>query len=218
LVKADYSQVELRIAAKVSGDKALLAAYQRGEDLHTLTARQVLGIADVTKEHRQLAKALNFGLLYGMGAKGFRNYARANYRLELTEDQAAGYREAFFKAYSGLRRWHRSVGDKLRDTRTLTGRRALRVEQFNEKLNLPVQGTGADGLKKALALLWERRAECPTAVPVLAVHDEIVECPEADADRAAAWLKQAMLDGMAPLIAPVPIEVEVKVGRTWGGD
>jgi DNA polymerase I-like protein with 3'-5' exonuclease and polymerase domains len=219
LVKADYSQVELRIAAKVSGDQALLAAYQRGEDLHTLTARQVLGIAEVTKEHRQLAKALNFGLLYGMGAKGFRNYARANYRLELTEDQATGYREAFFKTYPGLRRWHRSVGDKPRDTRTLAGRRAVRVEQFNEKLNLPVQGTGADGLKKALALLWERRAECPTAVPVLAVHDEIVvECPEADAGPAAAWLKQAMLDGIAPLIAPVPVEVEVKVGRTWGGD
>jgi DNA polymerase family A len=90
LVKADYSQVELRIAAKASGDKALMAAYERGDDLHTLTARQVLGIAEVTKEHRQLAKALNFGLLYGMGAKGFRNYARSHYGLGLTEDQAVG--------------------------------------------------------------------------------------------------------------------------------
>jgi DNA polymerase-1 len=219
LVKADYSQVELRIAAKVSGDKALMAAYERGEDLHTLTARQVLGIAEVTKEHRQLAKALNFGLLYGMGAKGFRNYARSHYGLELSEDQAAGYREAFFRTYPGLRRWHRSVGDAPQDTRTLAGRRVRKVEQFNEKLNLPVQGTGADGLKRALALLWDRRAECPSAIPVLVVHDEVVvECPEADADRAAGWLKRAMLDGMAPLVAPVPVEVEVKVGRTWGGD
>jgi DNA polymerase I-like protein with 3'-5' exonuclease and polymerase domains len=219
LVKADYSQVELRIAAKVSGDKALMAAYERGEDLHTLTARQVLGIAEVTKDHRQLAKALNFGLLYGMGTKGFRNYARSHYGLELTEEQAAGYRDAFFKAYPGLRRWHRSVVDGPQDMRTLAGRRAQRVEHFNEKLNLPVQGTGADGLKRALALLWERRTECPTAIPVLVVHDEIVvECPEADADQAADWLKRAMLDGMAPLVAPVPVEVEVKVGRTWGGD
>jgi DNA polymerase I-like protein with 3'-5' exonuclease and polymerase domains len=219
LVKADYSQVELRIAAKVSGDKGLVAAYERGDDLHTLTARQVLGIAEVTKEHRQLAKALNFGLLYGMGAKGFRDYARSHYGLEMTEAQATDYREAFFRAYPGLRRWHRLVGDAPRDTRTLAGRRCLRVERFNEKLNLPVQGTGADGLKRALAHLWERRAECPTAVPVLAVHDEVVvECPEGDADRAAAWLKRAMLDGMAPLVAPVPVEVEVKVGRTWGGD
>ena len=219
LVKADYSQVELRIAAKVSGDKALTAAYERREDLHALTARQVLRIAEVTKEHRQLAKALNFGLLYGMGAKGFRNYARSHYGLDLTEEQAEGYRQAFFAAYPGLRRWHRSVGDAPKDTRTLAGRRVRQVQQFNEKLNLPVQGTGADGLKRALALLWERRAECPTAVPVLVVHDEIVvECPEADADRAASWLQQAMLDGMAPLVAPVPVEVEVKVGRTWGGD
>jgi DNA polymerase-1 len=219
LVKADYSQIELRIAAKVSGDRALMAAYERGEDLHILTAQQVLGIAEVTKEHRQLAKALNFGLLYGMGAKGFRNYARSHYGLELTEDQAAGYREAFFRTYPGLRRWHRSVGDAPQDTRTLARRRVRKVEQFNEKLNLPVQGTGADGLKRALALLWDRRAECPSAVPVLVVHDEVViECPEAEADRAAGWLKRAMLDGMAPLVAPVPVEVEVKVGHTWGGN
>lgn len=219
LVKADYSQVELRIAAKVSGDKALVAAYERGKDLHALTARQVLGIAEVTKEHRQLAKALNFGLLYGMGARGFRDYARSHYGLDLSEDQAAEYREAFFRAYPGLRRWHRSVGDAPRDTRTLAGRRCRRVERFNEKLNLPVQGTGADGLKQALALLWQRRAECPSAFPVLVVHDEIVvECPEADAGRAAEWLTRAMLDGMAPHVAPVPVEVEVKVGRTWGGD
>jgi DNA polymerase I len=219
LVRADYSQVELRIAAKVSGDQALMAAYERGDDLHKLTARQVLGLAQVTKEHRQLAKALNFGLLYGMGAKGFRAYARSHYGLELAEEQATGYREAFFCAYPGLRRWHRSVGDGPADTRTLSGRRVLRVERFNEKLNLPVQGTGADGLKQAMGLLWKRRVECPSAIPVLAVHDEIVvECPEDDADRAAAWLKSAMLDGMAPLVKPVPVEVEVNVGRTWGGD
>jgi DNA polymerase-1 len=196
-----------------------VAAYERGENLHALTARQVLGIAEVTKEHRQLAKALNFGLLYGMGAKGFRNYARSHYNLDLTEDQAAGYRDAFFRAYPGLRRWHRSVVDGPRDTRTLSGRRVRAVEQFNEKLNLPVQGSGADGLKRALALLWKRRADCPSAFPVLVVHDEIVvECPGSDADRVTARLKAAMLDGMAPLVAPVPVEVEVKVGRTWGGD
>jgi DNA polymerase I-like protein with 3'-5' exonuclease and polymerase domains len=219
LVKADYSQIELRIAAKVSGDKALLAAYDRGDDLHTLTARNVLGIAEVTKEHRQLAKAINFGLLYGMGAKAFRAYAKTNYGVELTDDRSAGYREAFFKAYPGLRRWHRSVGDRAQDTRTLAGRRVLNVERFTEKLNLPVQGTGADGLKLALGLLWERRHECPTPVPVLAVHDEIVvECPAGDADAVKAWLRTAMVDAMAPLVAPVPVEVEVKVGPTWGGE
>ena len=77
LVKADYSQIELRIAAKLTGDKAMLDAYGRGEDLHTATARRVLGVTKVTKPQRQLAKAVNFGLLYGQGAKGFRVYARS---------------------------------------------------------------------------------------------------------------------------------------------
>jgi DNA polymerase-1 len=221
LVKADYSQIELRIAAKVSGDKALLDAYRRGEDLHTLTARTVLGIADVTPRHRQLAKALNFGLLYGMGARGFRLYARSEFGLVLTEDEARRYRNGFFQSYLGLAAWHRRAGqsgDRAIETRTVAGRRRLGVQRFTEKLNTPVQGTGADGLKLALALLWERRDQCPGAFPELAVHDEIVVEADADqADATAAWLKQAMTDAMAPLIDPVPVEVEIKTARTWGG-
>jgi DNA polymerase-1 len=222
LIKADYSQIELRIAAKESGDKALLSAYQRGEDLHTRTARTVLGVADVTKEHRQLAKALNFGLLYGMGPATFRTYAKSQYGLDLSEEQATRYRNAFFMSYPGLGAWHRRVYDSGKHaiaTHTLAGRRRLNVDRFTEKLNSPVQGTGADGLKLALALLWERRDQCPGVFPVLAVHDEIVvECDEGQADAATAWLKAAMLEAMAPLLAPVPVEVEVKVARTWGGD
>jgi DNA polymerase-1 len=221
LVKADYSQIELRIAAQVAGEDRMIAAYRRGDDLHTLTARTLLGTTDVTKADRQLAKAVNFGLLYGMGARGFRRYARSHCGVELTEDQAEQYRRAFFTAYPALRRWHNTVGrtqDRPIETRTLAGRRCRNVARFTEKLNLGVQGTGADGLKAALALLWVRRAECPGAVPVLAVHDEIVvECDAGTADAAAGWLKQAMLDGMAPLVAPVPVEVEVSVAPAWGG-
>ena len=87
-----------------------------------------------------------------------------------------------------------------------------------EALNFPVQGTAADGMKAAVGLLWERRDQCPGAVPVLFVHDEIVVEVAADrADAAAAWLKTCMVDGMAPLITPVPVEVEATVGPTWGG-
>jgi DNA polymerase-1 len=219
LVKADYSQIELRIAARVAGERDMLDAYDRGGDLHTLTARRVLGKEEVSKADRQTAKSLNFGLLFGMGAAALQGYARSNYGVELTDEQARGYRAGFFDAYPGLRRWHaqagRSGGDAV-ETRTLGGRRRLAVSRFTEKLNSPVQGTGADGLKAALALLWERRAECAGAVPVLAVHDEIVvECATGQADAASAWLKRAMLDGMAPLIAPVPVEVEVSVGAAW---
>jgi DNA polymerase-1 len=221
LIKADYSQIELRIAAKISDDKALLDAYLQGEeDLHVRTAKKVLGIDDVTKEDRQLAKALNFGLLYGMGARGFRRYAKSEYRLTLTEQKASGYRDAFFRSYPGLAAWHRRVRSRrTTETRTLSGRRRILDHNTPDthRMNTPVQGTGADGLKVALALLWERRERVPGAFPVLAVHDEIVvEADEGEGDKVARWLKEAMVDAMAPFIEPVPVEVKIATGRTWG--
>jgi DNA polymerase I len=108
-----------------------------------------------------------------------------------------------------------------RESRTVADRRRLFDAKTPDthRLNTPVQGTGADGLKLALALLWERRAEAPGAFPVLAVHDEIVvECDTEQAGAVEAWLKQAMLDGMAPLVDPVPVEVETRIARTWGGE
>jgi DNA polymerase I len=105
-------------------------------------------------------------------------------------------------------------------TRTRASRRRLLLPGTpdTQRLNTPVQGTGADGLKQALALLWERRADCPGAVPVIACHDErVVECDANQAETIAAWLRQAMVDGMVPLIELVPVDVEVSVGRTWAG-
>jgi DNA polymerase-1 len=222
LVKADYSQLQLRIAAKIAGEGRMLDAYARGEDLHTLTARQITGKADVTKADRQLAKAVNFGLLFGLGAKGLRGYAKSNYGIDLTEAEARQYVRAFFAAFPGLQRWHRKAGNSgARECRTLANRRRLLDEKtpYTHRLNTPVQGTEADGAKRAMALLWQRRNECPGAFPVLFVHDEIVvECDQEQAQAAAAWLKRAMIDSMKDLIAPVPVEVEVKVGRTWAGD
>ena len=86
LIKADYSQIELRIAATISGDIAMLNAYKERADLHNLTAQRVLGIQNVTKGQRQLAKALNFGLLYGMGARGFRIYAQTQFGVKVSEE------------------------------------------------------------------------------------------------------------------------------------
>ncbi|HVJ80098.1 MAG TPA: DNA polymerase, partial [Planctomycetia bacterium] len=220
LVKADYSQIELRIVAKMVGEKRMLEAYRRGDDLHLLTARTVTGKDAVEKSDRQLAKALNFGLLYGMGAAGFRRYAKTNYGVVLSEQEAAGYREAFFATYPGLRRWHREVGRDREapiETRTLFGRRRLQVVHFSEKLNTPVQGTGADGIKLALARLWETRRDCPGAFPILAVHDEIVlEAPAEEAEAASTWLQKAMTDSLAGALAPAPVETETTIARTWG--
>jgi DNA polymerase I len=164
---------------------------------------------------------VNFGLLYGMGAEGLRRYARSQYGVTLTPAEAKQYRDAFFRAFPGLARWHhRTRQGKAMETRTLAGRRRLLDGETHDthRLNTPVQGTGADGLKRALALLWERRGDAPGAVPVIACHDEIVvECEAEDAEAVAAWLAQAMRDGMAPLIEPVPVDVEVTRGQTWAG-
>jgi DNA polymerase-1 len=140
---------------------------------------------------------------------------RTDYGVELTEREAEVYRERFFRTYPGLRRWQREVGSTTRsETRTLGGRRRLvtRSTSYTQILNTPIQGTGADGLKAAIALLWERREACPDATLVLAIHDElVVEVPTEKASAAKAWLEAALKDGMEPLIAPVPVEVETSI-------
>jgi DNA polymerase-1 len=226
LVIADYSQIELRIAAKISGDTEMLTAYAEGRDIHMLTAQNLTGRKEVSRDDRKLAKAVNFGLLYGMGAKGLRSYALRSYGIEMSLEEATLYRRRFFEAYPGLKRWHeREWRAWLRsgtETRTLSGRRRMDVEKLTDRLNAPVQGTGADGLKLALALLWERRDECPGAVPVLVCHDEIVvECDAELAGEAKAWLEKAMMEGMSAVMnskstAPVLVQADTRIARSWG--
>jgi DNA polymerase I len=225
-VIADYSQIELRIAARISGDTEMLSAYAEGRDLHTLTAQSLTGRDEVSKDDRKLAKAVNFGLLYGMGAKGLQSYALRSYGVEMALEEATLYRRRFFGTYPGLKRWHDNErqawqhGDT--ETRTLTGRRRTHVERLTDRLNAPVQGSGADGLKLALALLWERRNECPGAVPVLVCHDEVVvECDPEEAAGVKAWLEEAMIKGMDAVLngtdeGHVPVEVEGRIARSWG--
>jgi DNA polymerase-1 len=217
LVKADYSQIELRIAAQISGDVAMREAFQTGEDLHTTTARAVLG-REPTKDDRQLAKALNFGLLYGMGADRLRMYAQDEYGVMLSAQEAVQFRQRFFQTYPGLRAWHRAQHDGAVTTSTLAGRPRHGVSQFTEKLNSPVQGTGADILKDALARLWNDRAAVPSAVPVLAVHDEIVcEVDVDEGERCVAWLREHMTAAGVALLPDVPVAVEVNIVADWSG-
>jgi DNA polymerase-1 len=225
-VIADYSQIELRIAAKISGDTQMLSAYTEGRDLHTPTAQSLAGQEDISNENRKLAKAVNFGLLYGMGAQGLRSYALKSYGVEMSPEEATLYRRRFFETYPGLKRWHdrerRTWQRGQTETRTPTGRRRRNIEKLTDRLNAPVQGTGADGLKLALTLLWERRDECPGATPVLACHDEIVvECAAERAVDAKTWLESAMIEGMNTVLnstdeVGVPVEVEGRIASSWG--
>ncbi len=110
-MRADYSQIELRIVARLSGDARMQRAYRKGEDLHRLTAALVTGkaIADVSEEDRRLAKAINFGLIYGMGAAKLQSYAETKYGVTLSLEQAKAFRKRFFEAYAGVAEWHETI-------------------------------------------------------------------------------------------------------------
>ncbi|MBM3457503.1 MAG: hypothetical protein FJX77_03065 [Armatimonadetes bacterium] len=229
LIAADYSQIELRIAALVARDPAMLRAYQQGDDLHTLSARSLFGREKVSKDDRQIAKSANFGLLYGMGAAGLQAYSAATYGVELTLEQATELRQKWLGVYSGIQRWHREAHGRLQNSpsgvevRTLAGRRRTDVRSYTQVLNTPVQGLGADGLKAALGLLWATREAHGGERwrPALLCHDEIViEAPAEEAEAAGAWLRECMVAGMQPLLRhqglEVPCEVEVSTGDSWG--
>ena len=230
LIKADYSQVELRIAAVLANDPTMLQAFREETDLHALTASRILHIPlnQVEPHHRQLAKSVNFGLLYGMGVNGLKQDAEAKYGVRMSDREAAQYHRAFFLTYQGIARWHQRAKQQAEQvrhqqdglaTRTLTGRRFLGVRHFNVLLNIPVQGTGGDGLKLALARLFEHRDQAPWAMPVACVHDEIlVEAPLAEAQAVRAWLTGHMVAAMREIVADrVPIVVEAVVGKNWAG-
>lgn len=218
LIVADYAGIELRIAAKLANEQKMIKALNNGGDLHTLTASIIRDkdISQVTKEERQIAKSCNFCLIYGGGAEKLQKYAQSQFGVSIPLEEAELYRRKFFDAYPDMRKWHKSGSIDPVTTRTLAGRWRLQVEKFSEKLNTPTQGTGADGLKLALALLWERRNECPNSFPIIACHDEIVlESSQEEAADAAWWLTQAMLDGMGWLIHPVDTKVEAQCCDNW---
>ena len=230
LIKADYSQVELRIAAALANDATMLQAFREETDLHALTASRILHIPlnQVEQHHRQLAKSVNFGLLYGMGVNGLKHDAETKYGVRMSDQEAAQYHRAFFLTYQGIARWHQQAKRQVEqarhqarglETRTLTGRRFLGVRHFNVLLNIPVQGTGGDGLKLALARLFEHRDQVSSATPVACVHDEIlVEVPLSEAEAGQEWLTAHMVEAMREIVADqVPIEVEAVIGKDWAG-
>jgi DNA polymerase I-like protein with 3'-5' exonuclease and polymerase domains len=136
------------------------------------------------------------------------------------------YRRCFFETHTGLKRWHddetRAWQRGRAETRALTGRPRTNFERLTDRLNAPVQGTAADGVKLALTLLWEHRGECPGAVPILVCHDEVaVECRSERALGAKTWLERAMVEGMDTVLngndeGHVPVEVEARITRSWG--
>jgi len=220
LIIADYSQIELRVAAQISKDERMLEAYRQGEDLHLLTAALMTGkpMDSVTKQERQAAKAVNFGLVFGMGAAGLQQYAQQTYGVEMTADQAVLFRSRFFAAYKGIAGWHQRLKDyPPAEGHTLAGRRyALSKEpSLPELSNGPVQGTAADIVKMALGMLADRLEGTDTWI-VGVVHDEVLlECPTESAAAMAVLLKDTMEAAANNILPLVRSSVEAVVSSSW---
>lgn len=228
VIGLDYSQQELRVAALVTGDQALLKIYEEGGDVHANTAASILKIekGSVTKAQRQLAKAVIFGLLYGQGAKGLAKYARQQYGVEMCEEEAEQHRSSLFRTYPDLREWQMTTGNLVKSTgkiRTQCGRlRDFNREQegyrFTAALNSPIQGAAAEITLRAIIRLTPFLSNEFRLVNV--IHDEILlEIIEPHAQEAADKAKEAMeaafLDVFPSAQPYLKNLVEAKIGKNW---
>jgi DNA polymerase-1 len=224
LVAADYSQIELRIMAHLSGDASLLSAFAEDRDVHQATAAEVFGIplAAVTSDQRRSAKAINFGLIYGMSAFGL---AR---QLNIGRGEAQKYVDLYFERYPGVKRYMDETKQKARDAgfvETIFGRRlylpeilsrnqALRQYAERSAINAPMQGTAADIIKRAMIDVdaWLRTSRAPARL-IMQVHDELVlEVADEAVEMLVGPLRQHMANAAT---LTVPLKVDVGLGRNW---
>lgn len=224
LVDADYSQIELRLLAHMSGDEGMIRAFREGDDIHRRTASEVFGVPfeEVTSAQRSAAKAVNFGIVYGISDYGL---AR---NLGITRKEAAHYIELYLARYPGIQRYMlESVAAGKRDgyVRTLMGRRRelpeLQSSNYNTRsfgervaMNMPIQGTAADVIKLAMVRVHEAlQREGLQAKLILQIHDElIIDAPFEEAARVEKLLAECMENVIA---LSVPLSAEVKTGRSW---
>ncbi len=224
LVAADYSQVELRVMAHIAQDPGLLAAFERGEDIHAATAATVLGVplTEVTKDQRRIAKSVNFGLSYGQSAFGLAQ------QTGMSREEATQFIKTYFEKYPGVREYidrTKRQAAKQGYVETLLGRRRYfpnlakmrgpeRGRAEREAINMPIQGTAADIIKIAMIRLHqalrERRLHSRM---LLQVHDELVlEAPDDEVDLVIPLVREVM-GGAYELAAPLKVDVEV--GQNW---
>jgi len=224
LVIADYSQIELRILADWSQDVALVKALVSGEDLHCVTASQMLGIKleEVSKDQRAAAKQLNYGIMYGLGAQGLAN------RIDCSIEQAEELLHKYFATYSGVAAWLREAANKAigdHESRTRSGRLIYFNFDANDRAqvaamqrlgkNSPIQGTSADMIKRALRLIYEGLRGIDAAI-VNCIHDEIVvESAETEAETCAAIVEREMIKAAREFIRSVPVSVDTAIASAW---
>ena len=224
LVGADYSQIELRLLAHISQDPVMISAFKRADDIHSVTASQVFGVPldKVTAQQRFSAKAVNFGIVYGISA-----FSLAN-DIGVYPKEAKEYIDSYLENYSGVRAYMKDIVDsakKLGYVSTLFGRRRylpeLKSANFNTRsfgervaLNMPIQGTAADIIKIAMINVFNRlHTEKLKARLILQVHDElIVECPESEAEAVSLILREEMENAVT---LSVPLTADTSWGKSW---
>ncbi len=218
-IDADFSQMELRLLAIVAEDENMCTAFIEGKDLHTVTS-EALGC------DRQIAKSANFGLAYGSGAKGLRNYA-AGMGVQITLEEATAVREQWLNTYYGVRAWHRKLAKE--SDKTAGGMPALYVpgsrlrrflpgdmNRLTVRANTPIQGAGAAILKCALGTLWKDVRGSEEVKICAAIHDELLLLVrEGQEEKWAGILQKAMEGAEAKWLGSVPAVADVKIGKTW---
>src|SRR5215208_892724 len=233
-VDADYSQIEVRVLAKRLNEGRLLELYGRpgddkpSDDVYRATAAHMLDVEPeaVTKEQRNLAKAIVLGMNYGLSARGLPFYAFTKLGIEdMPVDDAEEHIEAFYDLYPKIRAYHDDVLTKLAETgsvdqRTMTGRLRAEITNRNEAINAPIQGTSADVLKLAMAHVYRRLQAFEDAFIVASIHDELlVECAEGEAEAVAGVVEASMLEAADEILnadePKVKIEVDVEVKDSW---
>ncbi|BAM38879.1 DNA polymerase I [Theileria orientalis strain Shintoku] len=218
-VIADFSQIELRIAAEIANDAKMIQAYQEHVDLHSLTASilKSKSIEEVTKEERQLAKAVNFGLIFGMSVNGLRMYAETGYKVKLSQQESKEIYTSFFNNFKGILNWHNSVkNSKPTMVRTLGNRLSVFDSfSFTRSLNYPVQGTSADITKETMARLVDLVKPLDAKI-IICIHDEIIlEVPERNAQKALDMLIDTMVKSGEKYLKKVPVEAMGSIGDSW---
>ncbi len=221
LIVADYSQIELRIAAEYVKDENMIKAFKEDKDLHRFTASIITGkkYEDVEKEERQMAKAINFGLIYGISPRSLMEYAKNNYGVEISLKEAQEFQKRFFDFYSGFKEWHEKVKEYLNQhqkivVETLLGRRIV-AYRFTDAVNYPIQGTGSDMLKMAVAMFGKLKKDLDANIVNL-VHDEIiVEASIKDLDKAVEVLSNSMEKAGNILLKNVPVKFDISPVETW---
>lgn len=222
MIAADFSQIEVRVAAEVSQDKAMLAIYKNGQDIYKETARKVLNKKEITSLERQQMKAVVLGRLFGLGAAKFVHYAKSQYGLDVTEKEAYDFIAGFKEAFPEFAKWQIDQGarcEKSLKAKTIFGKiRALAKDNYyGAGLNVPVQGSAAEIILCSLVRFNKVRQK--NFLLVTAVHDEIViEAPEAEAEEASKLLINCMTKGFLDVF-PKGVTtnlVNAKIGDNWG--